>query len=371
MPASHLTARALNRALLSRQLLLERATMPAIAAIDKLAGMQSQAPNPPYIGLWSRLADFRHEELARLITDRSAVRLSMMRSTIHLVTAQDALAFRPLLQPVMDRALKGAYGKRLEGLDLAEVVAAGRALVEAKPLTLGDLGASLRERWPDRDPAALANAVRNLAALVQVPPRGIWGESGQAAHTTAVAWLGRKLSAAAPEALVRAYLGAFGPASIKDMQTWSGLTGLRAVFSGMRDELLAYHDENGTELFDLPGSPLPDPATPAPVRFLSEFDNMILAYSDYSRLVATPAHRKLVISDNGIVRAMLLVDGFVRGTWRLEQEKSNATLIIRPFESLSRAEQEAAADEGAPLLRFSAADSSHLLLFECQDSYSF
>lgn len=357
MPASVLTARALNRALLSRQLLLARAKMPALDAISKLAGMQSQAPNPPYIGLWARLADFRHEELARLLTDRSVVRLSMMRSTIHLVTAQDALAFRPLLQPVMDRALKGAYGKRLEGLDLADVVAAGRAQVEAKPLTLGDLGAALQGRWPDRDPAALANAVRNLAALVQVPPRGIWGESGQAAHTTAEAWLGRELSAASPEALVRAYLGAFGPASIKDMQTWSGLTGLRTVFSGMRDELLSFVDENGTELFNLPGSPLPDPETPAPVRFLSEYDNMILAYSDYGRLVNVPAHRKLVISDNGIVRAMLLVDGFARGLWRIEQSRNEATLIVQLFEPLSRAEQDAAAEEGERLLRFAASEA--------------
>lgn len=364
MSLSVLSARALNRALLSRQLLLERAAMPAVTAIEKLAGMQSQAPHPPYIGLWARLADFRHEELAALLTKREVVRLSMMRSTIHLVSARDALAFRPLLQPVMDRALKGAYGKRLEGLEVAAIVAAGRALVEAKPLTLGDLGAALQGRWPDRDPSALANAVRNSAALVQVPPRGIWGESGQAAHTTAESWLGRELSAASPETLVRRYLGAFGPASIKDMQSWSGLTGLRTVFAGMRDELVTFADENGTELFDLPGYPLPDPETPAPVRFLSEYDNMILAYADYSRLV-TPARRKLVISDNGIVRAMLLVDGFVRGVWRIEQDRSMATLIVQPFEPLTSAERDAAAEEGERLLRFAAAGAqSHQLLFE-------
>ncbi|WP_027086408.1 winged helix DNA-binding domain-containing protein [Cohnella panacarvi] len=365
MSPSMLSARALNRALLSRQLLHERVRMPAIAAIEKLAGMQSQAPNPPYIGLWARLADFRHEELAGLLTQRAAVRLSMMRSTIHLVSAQDALAFRPLLQPVMDRALKGAYGKRLEGLDLAEVAAAGRAFAEEKPLTLGDLGAALRGQWPDRDPAALANAVRNLAALVQVPPRGIWGESGQAAHTTAEAWLGSELSGSSLEELVRRYLGAFGPASIKDMQTWSGLTGLRTVFAGMRDELIAFADENGTELFDMPGNPLPDPNMPAPVRYLSEYDNLILAYADYSRLVVTPTHRKLVISDNGIVRAMLLVDGFVRGIWRIEHERNAATLIVRTFEPLSPSEREAAAEEGERLLGFAAAGAqSHHLIFE-------
>ncbi len=365
MSSFALSARALNRALLSRQLLLERVRMPAIVAIDKLAGMQSQAPLTPYIGLWARLADFRHEELAGLLTQRAAVRLSMMRSTIHLVSAQDALAFRPLLQPIMDRALKGAYGKRLAGLELAEVVAAGRSLVEKKPLTLGDIGAALQDRWPDRDPQALANAVRNLAALVQVPPRGIWGESGQAAHTTAEAWLGSELSAASPEALVRRYLGAFGPASIKDMQTWSGLTGQRTVFAGMKDELISFADENGTELFDLQGSPLPDPDTPASVRYLSEFDNMILAYADYSRLLIDPSHRKTIITFNGIVRAMLLVDGFVRGIWRIEQERNAASLIVRLFEPLTPAEREAAAEEGERLLRFAAADAAnHQLVFE-------
>jgi hypothetical protein len=351
-----LTSRALNRALLERQLLLHRAELPALAAIERLAGMQSQAPNPPYIGLWSRLADFRHEELSRLILDRSTVRMSMMRSTIHLMSARDALAFRPLLQPVMDRALKGAYGKRLEGLDLADIVAAGRSLVEATPLTLGELGATLRELWPDRDPAALANAVRNLAPLVQVPPRGIWGESGPSAHTTAEAWLGLPLDAAVPEALVRRYLAAFGPASVKDMQVWSGLTGLRAVFSGMREELVTYVDENGVELFDLPGNdPLPDPETTAPVRFLSEFDNFILSYSDYSRIVS-PAHRKLVCTDNGLIRAALLIDGFVRGLWRIEQQRNAATLIVQPFDPLSPAERDAFAEEGERLLQFAAAD---------------
>lgn len=359
MSTRTLSPRALNRALLDRQMLLSRSKTTALSAIERLAGMQSQAPLPPYIGLWSRIAEFRHEELSRLIEDRSAVRLSMMRSTIHLMTAADALAFRPLLQSVMDRALKGAYGKRLEGLKLDEVVTAGRSLVEASPLTLGDLGAALREQWPDRDAAALANAVRNLASLVQVPPRGIWGKSGPSAHTTAEAWLERPLEAATMEALVRRYLAAFGPASIKDMQAWSGLTGLRAVFSGMREQLVAYVDENGTELFDVPGKiPLPDPDTAAPARFLSEFDNIILSYADYNRIV-TMAHRKLVCSDNGIIRSSFLIDGFIRGLWRIDQQRSSATLVIQPFSPLTASEREALAEEGEQLLRFAAEDAEY------------
>lgn len=351
-----LSVRALNRALLDRQLLLRRASMPALAAIERLAGMQSQAPNPPYVGLWSRLEHFRHEELSELVRSRSAVRLALMRSTIHLASAADALAFRPLLQPIMDRSLKGAFGKRLDGLDLDEVVAAGRALVEARPLTLGDLGAALRERWPDRDPAALANAVRNRAALVQVPPRGLWGESGQAAHTTIEAWLGEPPAADSLRTLVRRYLAAFGPASIQDMQAWSGLTGLRSVFAEMRRELAAYAGENGAELYDVPGRLLPDPAEAAPVRFLPEYDNVLLAYADGSRIL-DPAYRKRIVTDNGLVRAALLVDGFVRGAWRVERTRGEAALLVQLFGPLAAAEREACLEEGERLLRFVAPDA--------------
>lgn len=352
-----LSARALNRALLERQLLLRRAAMPALEAIERLAGMQSQAPNPPYVGLWTRLEAFRHEELSELVRNRAAVRLALMRSTIHLASAADALALRPLLQPIMDRSLKGAFGKRLDGLDLDEIVAAGRALVEAQPLTLGDLGAALRQRWPEREPAALANAVRNRAALVQVPPRGLWGESGQAAHTTIEAWLGEQPAAASLRTLVRRYLAAFGPATIQDMQAWSGLTGLRSVFAEMRAELAVYAGENGAELFDLPGAPLPDPAAAAPVRYMPEYDNVLLAYADGSRIL-NPAYRKRVVTDNGLVRAALLVDGFVRGVWRVERKRGEATLLIEPFEPLAEAAREACREEGERLLRFVAPDAA-------------
>src|SRR5215213_9103370 len=187
--------RDLNRAFLARQWLLRRKDAPALEAIEHLVGLQSQAPNPPYIGLWTRLAGFRHEELSRLIVVREVVRIALMRSTIHLVSARDCLWVRPLVQPVSERAFNGSYAKQLAGLDLAEVVAAGRTLVEERPRTFSDLGLELQRRWPDCDAHALSQAIRTFVPLVQVPPRGLWGERGQSAHTSAEAWLGRPLDA--------------------------------------------------------------------------------------------------------------------------------------------------------------------------------
>jgi hypothetical protein len=359
-----ISRQALNRALLARQMLLTRESISALAAIERLAGIQSQAPNPAYFGLWSRLQDFRHDELARLISEREAVRLSLMRSTIHLVSSADALSWRPSLQPVMNRMFESTYGRFLDGVERNELIAEGVRIVEAEPRTYDELGKALLERWPNRNPAALANAIRTAAALVQVPPRGLWGRSGAARHTTIERWLGRSL-VEEPDlaAMAKRYLAAYGPASVRDLQTWSGLTKLAPVLESLRPELLTFQDENGKELFDLPAAPRPDAETPVPIRFLAEYDNALLAYADPSRIVSAD-HRKRVMSVNGIVSGTFLIDGFVHGIWTIKRDRSSAALIVTPFAPLDSSTRAALTEEGAALLAFGAAALEPRILVE-------
>jgi hypothetical protein len=352
-----LSQRALNRALLERQMLLRRAAISVDEALERLVGMQAQAPNPPYPGLWTRLEGFRLEDLAQRIRDRRAVRVALMRSTIFLVTARDCLALRPVLAAELERWGLSVFGKQAAGMDLAELAAAGRALVEEAPRTFQELGLLLVERWPDADQSALGNLVRNLVPLVQVPPRGVWGEGGPAAHTTAEAWLGRPLDAeTAPDEMVMRYFAAFGPASVRDAQHWCGLKRLNEVVDRLRPRLHAFRGESGAELFDLPDAPRPDAETPAPARFLPEFDNVLLSHAERTRIISEP-DRKRVFTVNGIIRATFLVDGFVRGMWRIEREGGTAALLIHPFEKLAAADRAALEEEGGRLVRFAAEDA--------------
>ncbi|MDB4951591.1 MAG: hypothetical protein JWM27_4240 [Gemmatimonadetes bacterium] len=347
-----LSGRALNRALLARQMLLRRERRTALAAVEHLVGMQAQVPDTPYTGLWSRLVGFDPEELSRLMTERRVVRVSVMRGTIHLVSADDCLTLRPLTQPVHDRTFRGNQGRRLQGAAMDAVVAAGRALVEERPRTFAELGARLRERWPDADADALAQAVRTGAALVQVPPRGLWRGGGLAMHTTAEHWLGRPLAAnPSVDEMVMRYLAAFGPASVADAQAWCGLTGLREVMDRLRPRLATFRDERGRELFDLPNAPRPDPETPAPPRFLPEYDNALLSHDDRSRIVSDE-HRRGLYTANGMTFGTVLLDGYVGATWKITREKSAAVLAIQTFASLSAADEAAVAEEGATLLAF-------------------
>jgi len=339
-------------------MLLRRRKLSAVEAIEHLVGMQAQAPTPPYVGLWTRLEDFHPDDLARLILERRAIRIALMRNTVHLVSARDCLALRPLMQQVFDRTLYSTRANRahLEGIDIEALVAAGRALLEERPRTAKELGELLQEQWPERDPTSLARAIRHLVPLVQVPPRGVWGKSGPAAHTTAEAWLGRPLDPAPSleETLLR-YLGAFGPATVKDMQTWSGLSRLGEVIERLRGRLRIFRDESGKELFDVPDAPVPDPDTPAPPRFLPEFDNLILSHADRTRVIAEE-YRKAIASKNGMVPASVLVDGFVCGTWKTERSGGKATLEIKPFEPLTRVDRDALVEEGERLIRFTDAE---------------
>lgn len=352
-----LGTRALNRALLARQHLLERSPMSADAMIGHLVGLQAQVPGDPYVALWSRLGAFRPADLSRAIEDRRLVRMGLMRTTLHLVTAPDAAAMWPVVHGVLERAWASApFRKDVDGVDVAAVVAEGRAILDREALTLSELGKRLAVRWPDRPPNSLAYAVRFLAPIVQVPPRGLWQRTGQARWRTLHAWLDvpgppPDASDAGPDELVLRYLRAFGPASARDVATWSWLTGVRDVVDRLRPRLRAFSDEAGAELLDVPDGPLPDPDTPAPPRFLPEYDNIALSHADRSRIVSPAAMGRLT----GFVGTILL-DGFVAGQWRLDRSKDATTLVLDPFVPLRSGIRDELTAEGERLLAWTAQD---------------
>ena len=361
-----LSRRALNRALLERQLLLARSTVSAKDVIERLVGMQAQVPLDPYIGLWTRLDGFKTDELARLITDRRAVRIGLMRGTVHLVTARDALAIRPVVQPLYERMFVSARGdvgvptftSRLAGVDLKAVLALGRKLVDETPRSAAELRPLLKKRWPERDADALAAVVHFYLPLVQVPPRGVWGKSAQPRHVLLQTWLGRELALdGSPDTLMLRYLRAFGPATVADARTWSRLTGLREVFERLRPSLRTFRDEKGRELFDVPDGQLPDPDTPAPPRFLPEYDNVFLSHEDRSR-IARDDFRMSRSSDIQGTFGTVLVDGFIGAIWKISRRGGEAMLRVEPVAPLGRRDMDAVAAEGERLLAFTDPDAS-------------
>ncbi|RFU39954.1 winged helix DNA-binding domain-containing protein [Actinomadura logoneensis] len=356
--AQMLGQRELGRALLARQWLLERADATAEEAVTWLVGMQAQAPYAPYFGLWSRLRSFGTADLADALTQRRLVRIALMRSTVHLVTAADYRSLRPWAQPALDRELDTAFGAVLTGLDRVAVAASGRALLDARHLTPKELRAALHERWPDHQPHALATVVRNLVPLVQVPPRAVWGIGGTTRYATADGWTGAEPAPAADcEHIVLRYLAAFGPASVADVQTWAGRTRLRPVLDRLRPQLAVFRDERGVELFDLPDAPRPGADAPAPVRFLPEYDNLLASHADRTRVISQEA-RKQVMTRNGM-RATFLVDGQVTGAWKLHRGRTSATLEIDPFRPLTATERAEVETEGARMLEFAAPGAGH------------
>ncbi|HEY6762838.1 MAG TPA: winged helix DNA-binding domain-containing protein [Baekduia sp.] len=358
-----LDRRALNRALLARQWLLEPRRASALEAVEHLVGLQAQDVKAPYHQLVPRLVDFEPSELSSLLERREAVRIALMRGTIHLVSARDAAVLRPLVQPMITRATEGNWRVGDE-VDRAALAAAGRALVEAQPRTFAQLGALLAERYPDADPAALAQQIRCHVPLVQVPPRGLWQRSGAPAHTSLAAWTGaRETAGAAIDDVVLRYLRAFGPATVQDMQKWSGLTRLGAAFDRLRDRLVTFADaETGRrELFDLPDAPRPDPDdAPAPPPILvGPFDNLILSHADTTRVLPAE-HRPKVMTQNGLIAGLVLVDGLVAGNWRIKAVKQSATLTVASFSGKAYKKRDAAriAAQAERLLALTAPDAA-------------
>ncbi|GAA3235859.1 winged helix DNA-binding domain-containing protein [Actinocorallia longicatena] len=360
-----LTRRALGRATLARQLLLERSDLPVTGAVAHICGLQAQTPHSWYTSLWSRLAAFDPEETSAHLQERRLVRIAVMRGTIHLLTADDALAWRPLLDDFILRATRGAFGRHWKDLDLDAVAAEGRVLLEERPLTFAALGAALEQRFPGRNTSALGQLVRARLPLVQVPPRGLWGRSGAVAHTTAEHWLGRPL-AAEPDlpGFIRRYLAGFGPATVMDVQTHCGLTRLKEVVQGM-DDLRTFTTEEGKVLYDLPDAPRPDPETPAPVRLLPDYDNVLISFADRSRTGTIGTEQSVKAwPEHGPVPGTVLLDGTVQATWSLARAAKTSTLTITPFRPLTAAERTEIEPEAAAFLAFQAPNDAHDLRFD-------
>jgi hypothetical protein len=346
-----LSTRVLNRTLLERQLLLRRSRLGVVAAIEHLAGMQCQEPPAPFYGLWSRLEGFEAAELVALLESHAVLRTTLMRATLHLTSAEDFLAWRPMHQAMLEKRFAGSgFMKQLDGVDVAEVVEAGRAALAETPGTTASIGRALAGRWPAHDKTALAYAVRFCVPLAQLPPRGtsLERQGGQAVVAPVETLLGRPLGEeTAPDALLLRYLAAFGPASVADMRLWSGLPGLAAAVERLRPRLRSFRDERGRELLDLPGAPIATGDEPAPPRFLPWFDNLLLGHDDRSRVLPY-GHRLGVVGGS----AFVLVDGFARATWRIERSEDAATLWITPLEPLGGVDEIEA--EGLRLLEFAA-----------------
>ncbi|MFI6600873.1 winged helix DNA-binding domain-containing protein [Nonomuraea sp. NPDC050536] len=354
-----LDARALNRATLARQLLLDHADMPVLDAVGHLCGMQAQEPQEPFVGLWSRLRAFDPTDLSKLLTGRSVVRTHLMRRTVHLLTADDVLAWRARHDAMLRQRVLGTYRRELDGVDLDELAAAGLAVMsDGEPRSMGELARALAGRWPAPGPRALGEMlVAALIPMVQLPPRGLWRTRAGVRNVPLSSWLGREIHPPALDGsdpvgqeLVRRYLAAYGPAATADLRAWSGLAGLPAAVAAIRDELITFADERGRELLDLPDAPRPDPDIPAPVRFLPAFDNAILGYHDRTRII-DDAHRGLSVAGERVV----LLDGRVAATWTFQAD----TVVITPLRRFSRADRTAVADQGRALAAFLCDHDNH------------
>lgn len=361
-----LSLRALNRALMDRQFLLARTDRTVLEVIGRLVALQAQEPNWAYVGLWSRIHGFTQPQLTALLADRQVVRSGLLRSTQHLAAADDFRLLRPLLQPVLDRtAASPHFTRNSSGLDAASLVAEALGLLAGGTLSRKELARRLAERHPGRDGRILAGQVELSTPLVHGAATGAWGSWGNRSAvsvTPAEVWLGRPMATAATAAsareaakgLIRRYLAGFGPAGVKDVQAWCGLTRLGEVVAEMGGELRRYRDPDGRELFDLADAELPDPGIPAPVRLLPAFDNVLLGHADRTRVISDE-DRAHVMPGQARVRPSFLVDGRVHGTWSLDA----GTLRIAPFRPLSATDRAALEEEAERLLPFVGGTAVH------------
>jgi hypothetical protein len=346
-----LTRRELNRALLSRQLLLERQRLTAVKAVERLGGLQAQSTPSPYLSLWTRLEGFGRDELTQALTKRRLVKALLQRGTLHIVTPRDfwaiatarrelgGILWPPAYEALVPKSMLGKLGRIVvDELDTGErTFKELRALLE--PYAKGAA-----------TPTFLWRRVQGQAYIVHVPPSGIWGYGGQGVYAAAEKRLhgGPPPPIEAFDQLVRSYLAAYGPATKHDVGQWAGVPRLTPIAESLeRQRLRTFRDEQGRLLFDVPRAPLPDPETPAPPRLVPRFDNLILSHADRTRILGDVPPSRLV-TKNGIVHATILVDGFVVGMWQLEKSR----VVLEPFGKLDAGVRRELKDEAARLEAF-------------------
>ena len=342
VPDPTLTQRALNRALLDRQMLLERSTEPIDGVVERMGGIQMQYAPAGYIGLWSRMSDFARPMLTRALEERRLVQATMMRATIHTVSAADfwpvALGQRRVRREWFANVGRGEIGR----LDMDGAAAATREMLADRPLRMAELTAQLAARgFGER----AARWVGMWIDLVRVPPSGTWEQRRADLYGLAETWVGPPPDGLTEddgiELLVRRYLGAFGPSALKDVAGWMGLNVGQMKHVADRMVLRGFRDEAGKALVDLPEAPLPDPESPAPPRFLPVWDATLLVHARRTQILPE-AYRSLVFNTKTPHSVnTFLVDGQVAGTWRFADDE----IRLEPFGRLAAADRRALDEE--------------------------
>jgi Winged helix DNA-binding domain len=346
-----LSQRELNRALLARNLLLERRRLPLARAIERLCALQAQYSPSPYIALWSRLQDFRKDALTRALERRQVVRATLMRITLHLVSARDYPYFAAVWMPATQEMTPRVTAERLARLSKLVHAAA------SKPVTHAEIEAIAAEEMGGRW------RTRCLAPMIQLPPSGTWRFHGRPQLLVMQEWLGGDLPSRedGAEQLVRSYLAAFGPATRSDILRFAGMR-VGDLQPGLeRLELRRFRDESGRVLLDLPRASLPAEATEAPVRFLPKWEHALLAYDVRTRILPADL-QSTVIRKNGDVLPTFLVDGMVAGFWSVERARDRATLWLEPFAPLPSRVRRELEDEGERLVRWIEDDATSFVV---------
>ena len=339
-----LTRRELNRALLERQLLLERKALSATKAVERLGGLQAQSTTSPYLSLWTRLEGFERDQLVRALEGRRLVKAIIQRGTLHIVTPSDFWAFSTARRELGGILWPPSYAARLPTARLAELAASVAAELEGVEMTFKEVRALLEpHEQPGLSPTFIWRRIQGQASIVHVPPSGIWGYGGHGVYTAAEGTVAGRPPPheEAFDRLVRSYLAAYGPATKQDIGQWAGIPRIAPIAASLqRQSLRTFRDEQGRILYDLQRAPLPAADTTAPVRLVPRFDDLVLSHADRSRILGdVPPSR--IVTNNGLVHATILVDGFVAGTWQLDKGR----VTLEPFAPLRPNDKRALKDE--------------------------